>query len=96
MDELILDYIRTLILGDGMLLVVVSFVVGCIIKSSLDRVDNKYIPLICAVLGAVIAMLVPHIFPDSGIVTSALKGMVISWAATGGYEMFRNLKTEQA
>lgn len=96
MDEMVLEYIHTLLVGDGMLLVAVAFVVGQVIKTSLDQVPNKYIPLVCAVIGAVIGAVSPHFFPSSGMFTSALKGMVISWAATGGYEMMRNLKEEQA
>ena len=62
--------------------------IGYVIKTSLDFIPNKYIPLIMLVLGSVL-----------GIVTNlndlsinvVLTGMVSGLASTGMYEMFKNL-----
>lgn len=66
----------------------VCLCVGYVIKTSLDFIPNKYIPLIMLILGTVL-----------GIVTNlndlsinvVLTGMVSGLASTGMYEMFKNL-----
>lgn len=66
----------------------VCLCIGYVIKTSLDFIPNKYIPLIMLVLGAIL-----------GIVTNlndlsinvVLTGMVSGLASTGMYEMFKNL-----
>ena len=62
--------------------------IGYVIKTSLDFIPNKYIPLIMLILGTIL-----------GIVTNlndlsinvVLTGMVSGLASTGMYEMFKNL-----
>lgn len=62
--------------------------IGYVIKTSLDFIPNKYIPLIMLILGTIL-----------GIVTNlndlsinvVLAGMVSGLASTGMYEMFKNL-----
>ncbi len=66
----------------------VCLCVGYVIKTSLDFIPNKYIPLIMLILGTIL-----------GIVTNlndlsinvVLTGMVSGLASTGMYEMFKNL-----
>ncbi len=67
--------------------------VGYVIKTSLDFIPNKYIPVIMLVLGTVL-----------GIVTNlndlsvdvVLTGMVSGLASTGMYEMFKNLINKES
>lgn len=67
--------------------------IGYVIKTSLDFIPNKYIPLIMLVLGSVL-----------GIVTNlndlsinvVLTGMVSGLASTGMYEMFKNLINKES
>lgn len=67
--------------------------IGYVIKTSLDFIPNKYIPLIMLVLGTVL-----------GIVTNlsdlsidvVLTGMVSGLASTGLYEMFKNLINKES
>lgn len=67
--------------------------VGYVIKTSLDFISNKYIPLIMLVLGTAL-----------GIVTNlnglsinvVLTGMVSGLASTGMYEMFKNLINKES
>lgn len=71
----------------------VCLCIGYVIKTSLDFIPNKYIPLIMLVLGTVL-----------GIVTNlsdlsidvVLTGMVSGLASTGLYEMFKNLINKES
>lgn len=71
----------------------VCLCIGYVIKTSLDFIPNKYIPLIMLVLGTVL-----------GIVTNlndlsidvVLTGMVSGLASTGLYEMFKKLINKES
>ena len=71
----------------------VCLCVGYVIKTSLDFIPNKYIPLIMLILGTVL-----------GIVTNlndlsinvVLTGMFSGLASTGLYEMFKNLINKES
>ena len=60
---------------------------GYVIKSSMDFVPNKYIPLIMSVIGVVLNVWI------SGIITPIvlLGGIFSGLSSTGLYEAFRNL-----
>ncbi len=65
--------------------VVACLIVGYIIKTSFDKVPNKYIPTILAVLGAVLNAIV------SGVsVFTIVYGALMGLASTGLYEAFKN------
>lgn len=61
--------------------------VGYVIKSSLDFIPNKHIPLIMLVLGLVINILI-HKGIDADI---ALGGMFSGLSSTGLHQVFKNL-----
>ena len=76
-------------LSNYFILVVVGICVcsGYIIKESLSFIDNKYIPLIMAVIGIAL-----NIWIAKGINAEILLGGMFSGlASTGLYEAFRNL-----
>ena len=66
-----------------LVVMVACLVVGYIIKTSFDRVPNKYIPTILAVVGAVLNAIVSGVSVDS-IVYGALMGL----ASTGFHQAF--------
>lgn len=66
--------------------------VGYVIKSSLDFIPNKYIPLIMAVLGLAINLLI-HNSIDANIV---LAGLFSGLSSTGLHQVFKNLITKGA
>lgn len=78
--EFLLEYSVPVIIG-------ICLCVGFVIKSSLDFVPNKYIPLIMAVMGLGINTAI------SGTMSAeiALGGMFSGLVSTGMYELFRNL-----
>lgn len=60
--------------------------IGYVIKTSLDFVPNKYIPLIMLIIGTILSII------SSGVsLISVLSGMISGLASTGLYEAFRNL-----
>lgn len=61
--------------------------VGYVIKSSLDFIPNKNIPLIMAVLGLIVNILMHHSI-DANVV---LAGMFSGLSSTGLHQIFKNL-----
>jgi prepilin signal peptidase PulO-like enzyme (type II secretory pathway) len=66
-----------------LVVVVACLVAGYIIKTSFDKLPNKYIPTILAVLGAILNSIVCGISVDT-IVYGALMGL----ASTGMHQAF--------
>lgn len=66
-----------------LVVIVACLVVGYIIKTSFDRIPNKYIPTILAVVGAVLNAIVSGVSVNS-IVYGALMGL----ASTGLHQAF--------
>lgn len=64
--------------------------VGYVIKSSLDFIPNKYIPLIMLVLG-LIANISIHKCVDANVI---LAGMFSGLSSTGLHQMFKTLITK--
>lgn len=60
---------------------------GFIIKTSLDFIPNKYIPLIMAILGLALNMFITADFTADVILGGLFSGL----ASTGLYEAFKNV-----
>lgn len=65
---------------------VICYLVGNIIRTSLDKIDNKHIPLILGILGIVISV---WVYAQLTPVVVAV-GLASAWAATGFYELTKN------
>ena len=74
-------YINLVVLG-------ICLCIGYVIKTSLDNIPNKYIPLIMLLAGTAI-----NIAMNMGNIKAAviLGGMISGLASTGLYEAMRNL-----
>lgn len=81
-------------LGDFIVLVVlgICLCMGYVIKTSLDFIPNKYIPLIMLILGTIINCIINYNHITADVI---LAGMVSGLASTGVYEAFRNLITNK-
>ena len=66
-----------------LVVMIACLVVGYIIKTSFDRVPNKYIPTILAIVGAVLNAVVSDVSVES-VVYGALMGL----ASTGLHQAF--------
>ena len=87
----ILNFIMNLFVTDGIIIAVAAFVVGQIIKG-FKKIPNNIIPLVAGVLGIILGIVIPGLFPGKDIVTSGILGLALGWAATGGFETVKNLK----
>ena len=62
------------------------------------KFDNKYIPIICGVLGGllgVLAMFIVPDFPANDILTAIAVGIVSGLSATGVNQIYKQLKSEK-
>ena len=76
-------------LNDYVVLVVVGIClcIGYVLKNSFPKLDNKYIPLIMAILGVVLNVWIAKgISPDI-----LLGGMFSGLASTGLHQLFKNI-----
>lgn len=74
---------------------VICFMFGQIAKAS--NLDNKWIPIICGLSGAllgIIGMLIMPDFPASDYLTAIAVGIVSGLAATGVNQVYKQLKGE--
>ena len=72
----------------NILIMGICLCVGYVIKSSLDFIPNKYIPLIMACLGLVLSICTNL---DKISLEVILTGLFSGLASTGCYEAFKNL-----
>lgn len=76
-------------LNDYVVLVVVGIClcIGYVLKNSFPKLDNKYIPLIMAILGVVLNVwITKEITPDI-----LLAGMISGLSSTGLHQAFKNI-----
>ena len=71
----------------------VCLCIGYVIKTSLDFIPNKYIPLIMLVLGTILNVLANLNDISLEVI---LCGMFSGLASTGMYEMFKNLINKES
>ncbi len=90
--EAILKFMEDLFLTNGIVIAVGCFVLGEIIKHTLNFIPNQYIPLISGIAGLSLGVFVPSIMPETHPVIRAIEGLALGWAATGGVETVKKLK----
>lgn len=74
-------------------IVVLSFLVGLTWKTS-AKLDNKWIPIICGVVGLILGVVgrtVIEGFPATDPITAAAVGVVSGLAATGAHQIYKQL-----
>lgn len=69
------------------IVVVACLIVGYVIKKSLDFIPNKYIPLILAVLGAIVGCVANNAIDLNTVVYGAFSGL----ASTGLHQAFTKI-----
>jgi H+/Cl- antiporter ClcA len=74
---------------------VTCYLVALVIK--LTPLDNKWLPIICGVLGGLLGVLSMRVmsgFPADDIITAIAVGIVSGLAATGANQVFKQLSPE--
>lgn len=72
----------------NVVIVGICLCVGYVIKTSLTKINNKYIPLIVLILGTILSVVTN--LNNLGL-EDILTGMFSGLASTGLYELFKNL-----
>lgn len=75
------EFVNLVILG-------ICLCVGYTIKTSFDKIPNKYIPLIMLILGTILSIVANF---NNINLECILTGMFSGLASTGLYELFKNL-----
>ena len=70
----------------------ICLIVGFILKKFIKDLDNKFIPLILAVLGAVLAC----VAQDGITLETILAGMFSGMSSTGFHQIFKQLISENS
>jgi hypothetical protein len=85
MMEMLAQYVVLIVMG-------ISLAIGYIIKHSLSFIPNKYIPLIMGILGTVL-----NVWLNAWNFTPEilLGGLASGLAATGAFELVRNIGGEK-
>lgn len=68
-------------------IIVLCYVLGLVIKHCIKKIDTKYIPLIVACFGVLLACLMVH----SITVDAVAQGIISGWASTGIHQTFKQL-----
>lgn len=72
---------------------VICFLAAQIAKAT--TIDNKWLPVICGVLGGALGVIGMHVMPDypaTDWITAAAVGVVSGLAATGAHQMYKQVK----
>ena len=71
---------------------VICFLAAQAIKAT--NLDNKWLPVICGVLGGILGVVALHVMPDypaNDILTAIAVGIVSGLAATGAHQIYKQL-----
>ena len=92
MPEFVIEFLTSVIPYGGMIITVFCFVVGELIKTTFcDKIPNTYIPLITAVLGGLLVLVLPTAFSDQVLGARIIYGILCGWASTGAYESIKSI-----
>lgn len=78
-------------------IVVIAYLIGIAVKN-IEAIDDKWIPVICGVVGAPLGVLALRIVPDfpaTDYLTAVAVGIVSGLAATGINQVFKQLKKDE-
>lgn len=68
--------------------VVLCLAIGALIKHLFKHIDNRYIPVIVACCGVVLACIAEQNVSMDGVA----QGIISGWASTGVHQTYKNLK----
>ena len=91
MEAQIVQFLWNTFIADGVLIIAAVFIMGQMVKTlpKLDKVPNDYISLMGIILGAILAVVCPEVYPLDDHVTAAIKGGSLGLMTTGLYEVLK-------
>lgn len=94
MENIIIELQNSIltIVQSGGVIVLAALIIGYIAKKWIPdkALQNKYIPTVNAVLGALGGVFIPHIFPDQGVIVCAIYGALCGVFASFVYDKLIN------
>ena len=94
MDEM-MELMHQLLLGNGILIAGCVYVCAELLKTLLPRMNSTWIPLIGALMGVLLGLIIPDCSVGQGMLVKAISGLCLGWAATGAFESVKCIKSRQ-
>lgn len=85
MDD-ILTNVSDLFLGNGIIIVIGCMLVGTIIKGSIKKIPNKFIPYINAIVAIILGFMIPGTCEGESIVSKVVILAFLGLSSVGLYE----------
>lgn len=84
--EDILTNVSDLFVGNGIIIIIGCFVIGTILKGTIKKLPNKYIPYINSVVSVILGFAIPGTYDDENIITKIIVLIFLGLSSTGMYE----------
>lgn len=84
--EDILTNVSDLFVGNGIIIVIGCFVIGTILKGTIKKLPNKYIPYINSVVSVILGFAIPGTYDDENIIAKIIVLIFLGLSSTGMYE----------
>ena len=82
----ILTNVSDLFVGNGIIIVIGCFVIGTILKGTIKKLPNKYIPYINSVVSVILGFAIPGTYDDENIIAKIIVLIFLGLSSTGMYE----------
>ena len=84
--EDILTNVSDLFVGNGIIIVIGCFVIGTILKGTIKKLPNKYIPYINSIVSVILGFAIPGTYENENIVAKIIVLIFLGLSSTGMYE----------
>lgn len=84
--EDILTNVSDLFIGNGIIIVIGCFVIGTILKGTIKKLPNKYIPYINSVVSVILGFAIPGTYDNENIIAKIIVLIFLGLSSTGMYE----------
>lgn len=85
MDD-VLTNVSDLFVGNGLIIVLGCFVIGTILKGTITKLPNKYIPYINSVVSVILGFVIPDTYDNENLISKIIILVFLGLSSTGMYE----------
>lgn len=75
---------------DGLVIIIACAAIGWIVKHK-TKIKNDTIPIICGIVGAVLAIVIPEMYAEDSNILAIIKGLAMGVASTGIHQIGRSI-----